>query len=158
MNKLQMPKTVLTEQGYRAKPHDDYVAFQYEGGNYILPIDDADPTFFQIVFPNFRRISSAAELARAHEAAATVNSTVKTVKIFPVGGADGGQTMAVVDLRLTDPQAFGQLLGPALLSLRIACQQFRMEMGSSEPDGFLAMLREMLERLRGREVGGDHPA
>lgn len=120
MTRLDTFRGMLTAAGYRPRVHDDYITFQHEGGNYLLPLDDADPQFFRIVFPNFWHFDTEAERTRVLETAATVTGMVKAVKIFP-GPND---TIASIDLLLPNADAFDQVFPRALLMLQSACREF----------------------------------
>lgn len=145
MNKLDTFRKFLTENGYRPTVRDDYMTFQHEGGQYVLPIDTDDPHYFRIVFPNFWHFDTPAERTRVLETAATITGMVKAVKIFP-GPND---TIASIDMLLPNEETFCEFFPRALLMLQHACHEFARAMHAREPGN------PVLEALKKLFGGGE---
>jgi hypothetical protein len=120
----------LTQEGYRptAEPEGD-VLFKAEGHTYVLPIDDKDENFFQLVFYNFWAIESEEELWRAVSAANFATRETKVAKVFVRN--DGRNVIATVEMFLFSPDNFPQLFGRALGALKYAVEKFAGEMRRS---------------------------
>ena len=90
----------LARAGYRASIDDaGDVLFRCEGRSYYLMVDDDDPTYFRLLFPNFWSIDSSPEHQRALLAAADVTAEIKVAKIYVL--AD--DTQAAAEMFLADP-------------------------------------------------------
>jgi len=142
MNKLQSYRDYLTRQGYRPEAHDDFVCFRHEGGTYLMPVEDRDPTYFRVIYPNFWTIDSDDERARANAAACDVTAALKGVKVFPLGN----QISAAVELFLPSDDAWPALFGRVLHALQLAAHRFAAAMTASAPPAdVLAMLDAMFK-------------
>lgn len=73
----------LSDEGYRPEiDKDGDVQFKREGSSYFIQVDEADPEFFRLVYPNFWSIESDAERAKALAAIEAANADTKVCKIF----------------------------------------------------------------------------
>lgn len=120
MTLLQKYNDALRSQGYRPQIQDGHVSFQHEGGTFVIPVDDADPDYLRLVFPNFWSIDSDAERHRVLAAAAHVTAEVKGVKVFPIEG----NTWAAVELFLPGGEGFAAVLPRCLRAIQSATQCF----------------------------------
>jgi hypothetical protein len=142
MSKLQTYRDYLTKQGYCPQAHDDYVAFNYQGGTYLLPAEDQDPTYFRLILPNFWPIASEQERTRANAAACDVTASLKGVKVFPLGNA----ISATVEIFLPHQDAWTEVFARALHVLQLGAHSFCATMAAAAgPTDVLGMLRTMLE-------------
>jgi hypothetical protein len=139
MGKLDLYRSFLKSEGFVCEVHDDYIAFRHEGGNYVLTADDADPTYFQLIFPKFWTLESPEERQRALEVASKVNMMVKGMKIFDVET----DTCASIELFLPKPEDFKSIFRRALRSLQMGTQQFRLVMGMGNQPGIADVLRRL---------------
>ena len=75
----------LKDEGYRPALDDDGdIYFKKEGKTYLIILDEDDPTFFRLVFPNFWEIESDEERERVVHAASAATAATKVTKVFPV--------------------------------------------------------------------------
>ncbi|HCH62690.1 MAG TPA: hypothetical protein DFR83_07800, partial [Deltaproteobacteria bacterium] len=76
----------LTRQGF-AITRTEYgdITIEREGRSYLLVIDEEDPELFRLVFPNFWKIESDTERARALHAAHAATAETKVAKVLVVG-------------------------------------------------------------------------
>lgn len=155
MSKLQSYRDYLAREGYRPEAHDDFVSFRHEGGTFVLPAEDQDPTYFRLVFPNFWKVHSPEEKARAQAAACDVSATLKGVKVFPLGEG----ISATVELFLPSADTWPAVFARSLHVLQLAAQRFCATMAAAAaPPDVLAMLRAMLEGKAPPAPGGSGPA
>ena len=111
----------LARAGYRASIDDaGDVLFRCEGRCYYLMVDDDDPAYFRLLFPNFWRIDSTHEHQRALLAAATVTAEIKVAKIYVL--AD--DTQAAAEMFLAAPDDLPLVFGRALEVLQGAVRRF----------------------------------
>lgn len=90
----------LEREGFRPTIDDaGDVLFRCEGRCYYLMVDDDDPTYFRLLFPNFWSIDGALEHQRALLAAADVTAEIKVAKIYVLGD----DTQAAAEMFLADP-------------------------------------------------------
>jgi hypothetical protein len=91
----------LAGEGFEAELDEaGDVAFRIEGRAYFLMIDDDDPGYFRLLFPNFWSIDSEAEHQRAMLAAAEVTAEIKVAKVYVLGD----DTQASAEMFLADPR------------------------------------------------------
>lgn len=89
----------LEREGYRPTIDDaGDVLFRHEGRCYYLMVDDDDPVYFRLLFPNFWTIDDGAEHQRALLAAADVTAEIKVAKIYVLGD----DTQAAAEMFLAD--------------------------------------------------------
>jgi hypothetical protein len=162
MDKLTLYRSFLQQQGFRTDANDDFLGFAFEGGNYVLGLEDGDPTYFRLIFPCFWSIDSPDERARALVAATQTTQAIKVAKVFldqrpaiPLKNVKAGEdTTAAVELFLAKPEDFEGVFQRSLRVLQIAAQHFRTAMAAGRgADG------DLLEQMR-RALGlpGDGPA
>jgi hypothetical protein len=116
----------LAEEGFRPRI-DEYgdVAFRYEGGLYVIRIDEKDEMYFRRVYPGFWRINSNEELSRVQETALTVTAGYKVVKIYPVGDTN---TNAATELFLSPPDTFKAVFYRCLSAIGSTVKVFKAKM------------------------------
>jgi hypothetical protein len=79
----QMYMDYLKEQGYvPSLDSDGDVSFKIEGRGYYIIIDESDPTYFLILYPNFWEIESEEERQKASAVIMNVNRTTKVAKAY----------------------------------------------------------------------------
>lgn len=154
MNKLSVYRPFLQAQGFRPEVTDDFIAFAYEGGHYVLMLDDGDPHYFQMLFPCFWRIDSPEERTRALEAASKTTQRIKVAKVFldqrPANPAKNvaahEDTTAAIEMFLPKPEDFEAVFRRSLNVLQTAAHHFRAAMmTSSVPNaGLLEQMRRAL--------------
>lgn len=96
------------------------VLFQCDGNNYYLMVDDDDPGYFRLLFPDFWSIDSEAERQRALLAAAEVTAEIKVAKVYVIGD----DTQAAAEMFLADPEDLGRVFDRALRALQGAVRRF----------------------------------
>ncbi|GAB4321518.1 MAG: hypothetical protein Kow0069_25870 [Promethearchaeota archaeon] len=88
MDKKKRAKIVydyLKEEGYRPEyDPDGDVVFKQEGRTYVIILEERDPEFFRIVFPNFWPIESQEERLMVSIAANEATAKTKAAKVFPI--------------------------------------------------------------------------
>lgn len=137
MSKLAQYRSFLLTQGFRPEVRDDFVAFTFEGGLYLLKPDDTDPEFVQVLFPCFWKIVSDDEKQRALAAAAKATAMVKLAKVFPVqrqgepGGPPIDDITAAIELFVPRFDDLAAVFPRSLRTLQVACLTFAMTMAQS---------------------------
>jgi hypothetical protein len=96
------------------------VSFQFEGRAYFLMIDDDDPSYFRLLFPNFWSIDSETEHHRAMLAAAEVTAEIKVAKVYVLGD----DTQAAAEMFLAAPGDIRPVFDRALRALQGAVRRF----------------------------------
>ena len=96
------------------------VMFRCEGDNYWLMVDDDDPGYFRLLFPNFWSIESPHEHQRALLAAAEVTAEIKVAKVYVLGD----DTQAAAEMFLAEPADLHSVFARALLALQGAVLRF----------------------------------
>lgn len=75
----------LRSEGYLPKIDDDGdIVFKFEGGTYLIILDDADPQYFRILFPGFWELESPSERLKAEQIAFKVTAETKVAKVYLV--------------------------------------------------------------------------
>ncbi|MGE0192563.1 MAG: hypothetical protein AB7T63_11045 [Planctomycetota bacterium] len=121
----------LVEEGYAPQiDKDGDVVFKYEGGTWFLQIDERDPEFFRLVFPNFWSIESDDERERVERAALKATADTKVAKVFPVRE----DTWASVEMFVSPPEGFRPVFRRCLAAVGAAVAAFRREMTSADAE------------------------
>lgn len=94
--------------------------FESRGRCYYLFVDDADPHYIRLLYPNFWSLDGAADRQRALLAAAEVTAGIKVAKVYVLGE----DTQAAAELFLADPAQLGQVFARALRALQGAVWRF----------------------------------
>ncbi|GAB4307772.1 MAG: hypothetical protein Kow0069_05570 [Promethearchaeota archaeon] len=88
MDKKKRAKIVydfLKSEGYRPEiDRDGDVVYKQEGRTYVIILEERDPEFFRIVFPNFWPIESQEERLKVSIAANEATAMTKAAKVFPI--------------------------------------------------------------------------
>lgn len=114
-------ESFLREEGYAPqRDSDGDVAFKYEGRAYVVVVDEADPMFFRLIFPNFWSIDSEEERAQVAEAALEACRSTKVAKVFPVSD----NTWASVELFVEPYDNYRAVFFRSLGALQAATQTF----------------------------------
>jgi tetratricopeptide (TPR) repeat protein len=101
---------------------DGDVTFKYEGGFYLIFVNETDPGYFSMMYPNFWKISSPEELARAHRSAGEATRSTKVAKVT-VGRRDD-QVNATVECFLREPTDFREIFYRGLEAIQTAVKKF----------------------------------
>jgi hypothetical protein len=118
----QMYLSYLREQGYSPSVDSSGdIVFKVEGGNYYIAIDEAEPTYFRIVYPNFWEIMSESERAQASAAIMSVNRTTKLAKVY-IESWDN--TYIDADLFLNSPEDFKRHFSRMISTIQTARRKF----------------------------------
>ena len=96
------------------------VMFRCEGANYWLMVDEDDPGYFRLLFPNFWSIDSPQEHQRALLAAAEVTAEIKVAKVYVMGD----DTQAAAEMFLAEPADLHSVFVRALRALQGAVLRF----------------------------------
>lgn len=102
------------------------VMFRCEGDNYWLMVDEDDPGYFRLLFPNFWSIDNPQEHQRALLAAAEVTAEIKVAKVYVLGD----DTQAAAEMFLTEPGDLHSVFPRALRALQGAVLRFSQIMHS----------------------------
>ncbi len=121
----------LTAEGYRPEIDEDGdVRFKSEGF-LMFVMSSTDPTYLQLLLPNFWSIDDASERAAAHVSANEVNRNLKVAKVFQNEAAD--DVSATVEMFVSDPREAIPHLARCLRVLATAVAMFRR--GMMPPEG-----------------------
>lgn len=75
----------LRSEGYLPNiDKDGDIVFKFEGGTYLVIVDDADSQYFRILFPSFWAIESPSERTKAEQVAYRVTTDTKVAKVYLV--------------------------------------------------------------------------
>lgn len=120
---------ILTRAGHAPQPTaEGYLTFQHEGGQYYLLLDEKDPQFFQLVYPNFHAIHNENTRLRAFVAAGRVNDGIKSAKIM----VNENNVWACVELFVVSVAHAETFLRAALAAVQAAVQKFEQEMREND--------------------------
>ena len=113
----------LKSEGYSPKiDQDGDVLFKYEGRTYYIPIDEDDPEFFIVVYPNFWEVESNAEKELALKIAHKVTDTTKMAKVHL--NSQGTNVSIRTGTLLKNPDDFKHVLPRMLNAIANARQEF----------------------------------
>lgn len=96
------------------------VCFYIDGRPYYLMVDDDDPAYFRLLYPNFWSIDSEAEHQRGMLAAAEVTAEIKVAKVYLLGD----DTQAAAEIFLAAPGDVRPVFNRALRALQGAVRRF----------------------------------
>ena len=103
---------------------DDDVRFKAEGRLYFIAIDDEDPQFFRLVFPNFWSIEDADERQKVLVAASHATMKTKVSKVFVVRD----NVWASVELFVGQPVGVQPVFKRSLSALQAGVRAFAESM------------------------------
>jgi hypothetical protein len=106
---------------------DGDVVFHYNSGNYVIAIDEDDPGFFRVIYPNFWTIDSDLERSQVAAAASYTSRTIKAAKVY-ITGSDNSNTSIEVAMFLRSPEDFEFFLDRVLSCLGSARSRFIEQM------------------------------
>ena len=125
--RAEMYHEYLIDEGYAPKiDSDGDVVFKFEGGNYLLLLDEKDEEFFRLVFPGFWSIESEQERAMATQAALAATAQTKVVKVFLVDD----NTWASIEMFCNPPESFKSVFLRCIRALQAGVQNFKEKMQS----------------------------
>ena len=113
------------------------VIFESRGRFYYLIVDDDDPQYFRLLYPNFWSLDGSADRQRALLAAAEVTAGIKVAKVYVLGE----DAQAAAEMFLADPRDLHQVFARTLRALQGAVRRFselmqdrpRLRLVHSEP-------------------------
>lgn len=115
---------LLTRTGFRPEiTAEGHVTFQHERGNYFLLIDEQDPQFFRLIYPNFHSIEGETQRAQACIAAGRVAEGIKAAKIILVEN----NVWACVELFVVSVEHAETFFRTALAAVQAAVEKFGQE-------------------------------
>jgi hypothetical protein len=115
----------LSQEGYRPVIDDDGdVAFKLEGGTYYLMVDESDPLYFRLLYPNFWAVESEEERLKADRVMGALNAELKVVKLYP----HRDDTCAAIEMLMPDEDGFREVFPRAAALLTEAVTVFRRHM------------------------------
>jgi predicted aspartyl protease len=113
----------LAGEGYRPTVDSDGdVIFKDEGKTYYIEVDTNDAEYFRLVFPNFWEIESDAERERVIRAANYATMKTKVAKVYM--RSDGKDTVASIEMFLSQPEQFKAVFPRAMSALRSSVNNF----------------------------------
>lgn len=111
----------LQAEGYRPELDDaGDIVFKCEGRYYCVTVDEDDPLYFRLVFPNFWSIDSEPERHWARVAAAEVTAEFKVVKLY----SQHDEMQAATELFLARSGDFQLLFERCITALQGAVRRF----------------------------------
>ena len=111
----------LQEEGYRPTVDDDGdLLFKAEGKTFIIFVNEEDPTFFRLVFPNFWPIEDEDEYAKVLDAANLATARTKVTKIYSVND----NVWASAEVFVPEIEDFKKLFGRCMDALRVGFSAF----------------------------------
>lgn len=111
----------LQAEGYRPELDDaGDIVFKCEGRYYCVTVDEDDPLYFRLVFPNFWSIDSEPERHWARVAAAEVTAEFKVVKLY----SQHDEMQAATELFLARSGDFKLLFERCITALQGAVRRF----------------------------------
>jgi hypothetical protein len=112
----------LRKEGYAPSlDSDGDVSFKIEGGNYFIAINEDDPVFFYIGYPNFWEIETEAERRKASAVIMNVNRTTKVAKIYITSRDD---TWIEASIFLNAPEDFKRHFLRMIDAVQLARRKF----------------------------------
>lgn len=115
----------LVAEGYHPETTDNgHLVFKQEGGHYYLLIDEQDPQFFRLVFPNFHPIGGAVVRQRALAAAGRVAEGIKSAKIILVDD----NAWACAEFFVVSVAHATKFFANAMAAVQAAVQRFEEEL------------------------------
>ncbi len=122
---IQVVHDFLHNEGYVPNiDKDGDIVFKYEGGTYLIVLDDDDQEFFRLIFPSFWTLESPAERARAEHAALKVTAQTKVAKVY----LTHDNTWAAVELFYTSIEHVIPIFYRSMRALRSIVKSFADEM------------------------------
>lgn len=113
--RTKMYESFLVEQGYRPQIDEDGdVRFKSEGLTYYITVDEKDPEFFRIIFPNFWEIEDETEFMRVLIAINHSNSVCKVTKLFSIND----NVWASIEAFTASPEDFKDTFSRSISALR----------------------------------------
>lgn len=130
MNKQQMAALYadfLLNEGYRPEiDKDKDIVFKADGKTYLIILDESDPVFFRLLFPNFWSIDSEEERRKVVAATDYATSMTKVAKVFTVKN----NASASVELFATSPEHVKGVFVRSMNALKAAVDHFAEKMRS----------------------------
>jgi hypothetical protein len=118
----EMYMDYLRQEGYAPSVDSDGdVAFKSDGRTYYIIVDEGDPVYFKIMFPNFWEIESGAERTNASAVIMSVNRGVKVAKVY-IGSNDYATIIA--DIYLDAKEDFSRHFPRMFSAIQTARQNF----------------------------------
>lgn len=118
-------KDYLAEEGFKPDLDDDGdVKFKREGKTYFIQINEQDPEFFRIVFPNFWKIEDEGERLKAFRAAEWANRKTKCCKVFMMQN----NMWASIEAFLPKPDDFKPIFMRCLSAMETGVSNFAQNM------------------------------
>jgi hypothetical protein len=127
--RIQRYRDFLTSEGYQPEVDTDGdLHFKHEGGNYWITVEEDDPYFVRVLFPNFWSIDSDEERTRALMAADHANHQCKVAKVSSTSAHDNMMASFEAFFDKDHPEDFRPVFRRALSSLQYAVNTFREHM------------------------------
>ena len=100
------------------------IHFKYEGGTYVLMLDDEE-AYWSLIYPRFWTIRTEAQRAKAESAAVAATEDLMVGKVYVT--SDNADVTAAFEVFLP-PQA-APPLGQAIMTLTVAVDLFKEKVG-----------------------------
>ena len=121
MSQAEVYAEFLRAEGLRPVVDDaGDLVFEYEGHFYCITVDEDDPLYFRLVFPNFWGLGSEPERHAARIAAAEVTAEFKVIKVYP----QHDDMQAAAELFLAEGADFRRVFDRCLAALQSAVGRF----------------------------------
>ncbi|NLN92705.1 MAG: hypothetical protein GX130_05255 [Candidatus Hydrogenedens sp.] len=93
----------LTDEGYSPEiQKDGAIHFKFEGGNYLIILDEEDEEYFCLLYPNFYSVETDKEKILVMQAMSHVTCKTKYVKLFLMSD----KLCATVEHAFSSPESF----------------------------------------------------
>lgn len=102
------------------------LAFMFDGYSYLLIVDEEDPGYFEVAFPNLWAIRNEEERLKALSAAEYASKNTKVGKVHL--SRDRTNVHAVVQLYFAEPADFKPVFERSLYTVRAAAVAFARKM------------------------------
>ena len=123
----------IVDLGYKAEIDADAdIKFESESNTYFLILDDRDPVFFRLAYPNFFPLESDEDRRRGLEAANYANRLTKVAKVTVTAK---NNVWASIEMFLPEKDDFKKVFPRSFETLRKATSRFLTQVMSKDPSG-----------------------
>lgn len=124
-HRAEMYLEFLREEGFAPKIDDDGdVIFKYEGGTFLILLDDKDEEYFKLVYPAFWPIETEHERLKALRVAFDATANTKVAKVYIIKD----NAWAAIEMFCDPPETVKPVFARCLSALRTVVRTFKEEM------------------------------
>jgi len=133
MNKAERIRVLvehLRREGLQPRVNQyDVVIFEQQSNAFLVILDDEDPTYYRLVYPDFQRVRPGAELDRAVLASYAVVRRVKAARTW----VEGEKVFAGVDLFCSSIEELCRVLPRAVSAVAGGVEEFNVAYRAGAP-------------------------